>query len=248
MTSLTPPSLDEIHEIVDRRRSDTRRRNRLAFTGTAVVVAAAAVAGIRTLADADVSGVADDGGDPTTVDTPKPRPAVGELPDPVADEERIDEEGADASIIEDTPDPGLLVDEAYDLFNYGAFYGAGYGYAQSTTLGEVWEIEPFQAKTKAGALIIAGRQADVTAIAGPPVGVDNRLDDFASAGQDAWEDDILLGAYWGAGYSVDQSLALAAAWDLDVLVAKADAGYDVLTGDTAELDDLIGAPSGTTSG
>lgn len=235
MTSLTPPSLDEIHEIVDRRRTDARRRNRLAFTGTAVVVAAAAVVGIRGLTDTEVSGIAneDGGGEPTPAEGPKPRPAIT---DPVLDADND-------ALADDEQSPG----DDNELFNYGAFYGAGYGYTQSMALSEVWQVGAFDAKVMAGALIVAGRQDEVTAIAGPPIGAESRLDDFTNS-QDDWELDILLGAYWGAGYGVEQSEALAEAWEVDVFTAKADAGYDVLTGDTTGLDELIGSPTGIATG
>ncbi len=46
-------------------------------------------------------------------------------------------------------------------------------------------------------------------------------------------------AYWNAGYSYGQLLELADEWNMSEFEAKAQAGYAILSGDTASFDGIV---------
>lgn len=95
-----------------------------------------------------------------------------------------------------------------------AFWGAGYTADDIRTLAELWDLDEFGAKTKAGQMLIEGTEPPIR-----PSGAG--IEDVT---------DAELAALWQAGYSVEDMQALADLWDLNLGETKARAGEMVLDG------------------
>ncbi|WP_370717541.1 hypothetical protein [Kineococcus mangrovi] len=106
-----------------------------------------------------------------------------------------------------------------------AFFGAGYDYADAVALGRIWKLDPSQAKTTAGADLMAGRAVPVTPTAD------------VSRDSPGWE----ITAFAAAGYSVDDATRLGQLWGLDEWDAQVEGGRRLLAGQVLPLP-----PSGAT--
>ncbi|WP_432504600.1 hypothetical protein [Kineococcus arenarius] len=103
-----------------------------------------------------------------------------------------------------------------------AFFGAGYGYADAVELGRLWNVEPAQAKTTAGAHLLAGEDLPFEPaeqpVEQPPASADERA--------------AQREAFFAAGYGYDDAVELGEAWNVDPWEAKALAGERLMAGET----------------
>ncbi|WP_432536991.1 hypothetical protein [Kineococcus arenarius] len=103
-----------------------------------------------------------------------------------------------------------------------AYFGAGYGYADAVELGRLWNVEPAEAKTTAGAHLLAGEDLPLEPAEQP---VEQPL---VPADDRAPQRD----AFFAAGYDYDDAVELGEAWNVDAWEAKALAGERLMAGET----------------
>ncbi|WP_432483043.1 hypothetical protein [Kineococcus esterisolvens] len=107
-----------------------------------------------------------------------------------------------------------------------AYFGAGYGYADAVELGRLWNVEPAEAKTTAGAHLLAGEGLPFEPVEQP---VEQPAEQPAVPADDrAPQRD----AFFAAGYDYDDAVELGEAWNVDAWEAKALAGERLLAGGT----------------
>ncbi|MEZ0494028.1 hypothetical protein AB2L28_17465 [Kineococcus sp. TBRC 1896] len=102
-----------------------------------------------------------------------------------------------------------------------AFYAAGYTYDDAVVLGAQWNLDSFEAKAEAGRRLTAGQTLPVAPGSSPvadPVAGDGSSD--------------AVGAFFAAGYTYDDAVALAAVWSVEPYEAKVAAGQRILAGET----------------
>ncbi|GEA87350.1 hypothetical protein [Cellulomonas cellasea] len=109
-----------------------------------------------------------------------------------------------------------------------AFWGAGYYMEDADALAQLWDVELLEAKGRAGQLLLDGQPVPVA----PGSSLD-LTDPAVIAG-------LQLEAYWDAGYTGEDGVALAALWDVEVGEAKATAGKMLRDGQPLPI-----GPSGT---
>ncbi|MEM8923907.1 MAG: hypothetical protein AAGD35_10435 [Actinomycetota bacterium] len=235
MEPINPPSLDEVAEIVERRRRSAHRRNQLAFTGVAAVVVAASGLGMRALVDRQgLNDAAGESGGVLPPDGGTP-PATAVLP-------TIPDEPSEPTWTT-LPPATVNADEAQAEYNRGAFFGAGFSVMQASELGEIWGIAQWEAKAKGGVAVLDGDRRELIELVGEPRHADAAsFENLQVDGLTA--DDFLLGAIAGAGYTFEQMNELAAVWETPVGEAKAEAGFLALTGDLSIVEEAVGTPDG----
>ncbi len=255
MEPITPPSLDEIQDIVSRRRRQADRRNQVVLTSAILLVAGGTGAGLWILAtDEPSTGPAETAAVPTTADQPTTTSAeptstlTQATPTSVPPSSTTETTAANTTTVEETEPGADLIARIQpfdpDLganFNTGLFYGAGYGIEQATALSQIWEIPQLDAKSKAGYLVeIEGGRELLVELVGRPT-----YSEAASfEGQRAvLADDLLSGAFFGGGFDLDQAIALSEAWDVTLNDAKVDGGFLVLTGSADEVEAIVGPPT-----
>ncbi|WP_156374079.1 hypothetical protein [Cellulomonas sp. Leaf334] len=129
---------------------------------------------------------------------------------------------------EPTAADALTGADEYTRERSDAFWGAGYSMEDADALSELWHVELLEAKGRAGQLLLDGQQLPIA----PGSSLDLTDPDTVAR--------LQLAAFWDAGYTKDDSTALAALWAVDVVEAKATAGQMIRDG----LPLPIG-PSGT---
>lgn len=162
---------------------------------------------------------------------------------------------------EATPDDFSAMPDGYTQAQYEAFWGAGYSYDDVLALNALWGSGDTETKARAGQLLIDG-QAVPVAPTGPdedPVAVPSEREaappavsvdpaavpapapaEAPAAAGDVVYTDAQYDAFWGAGYTVDDVVALNALWNSDFLETKARAGQLILDGQPVPV-----APTGT---
>ncbi|NAZ88484.1 hypothetical protein GTR00_20670, partial [Kineococcus sp. T90] len=101
-----------------------------------------------------------------------------------------------------------------------AYFGAGYGWDEAVELARLWNVEPVEAKTTAGAHLLSGRDLPLepgTAPGAPPAPEDPRAPQRE--------------AFSAAGYTYDDAVELGELWGVDPWEAKALAGERLLAGE-----------------
>ncbi|MBB2925261.1 hypothetical protein [Cellulomonas cellasea] len=118
--------------------------------------------------------------------------------------------------------------EEYTQERADAFWGAGYFMEDADALAELWDVELLEAKGRAGQLLLDGQA--------PPVAPGSSLDltDPATVAR------LQLEAFWDAGYTGEDGVALAALWEVEIIEAKATAGQMLRDGQPLPI-----GPSGT---
>ncbi len=107
-----------------------------------------------------------------------------------------------------------------------AYFGAGYGYADAVELGRLWNVEPAEAKTTAGAHLLAGEELPFEPVEQPVEQI--ATEPAVPADDRAPQRD----AFFAAGYTYDDAVELGAVWNVDAWEAKALAGERLLAGET----------------
>lgn len=250
MEPFTPPTMDEIEEIVSRRRDHARKRGQIAFTGAAAAVTVLGALGLRELVvvrpTVDSAESIEETGPTVTipgpsVDNSDTASSITRLPSTLLPSEPICTE-ADPGL--DPTEQVLPVDpDDAALFSLGLFGGAGYGLEQARLLDETWQIGQTESKVKAGLLLRceAGR-AFVDEAVGPPSYSDAQP--LSEEEPDVQETQFfLLGAYYGAGFDVEQASVLAEAWELQPVQAKMQAGWLALGGNQEAVESVVGDPT-----
>lgn len=138
-----------------------------------------------------------------------------------------------------TPPAGDWNPDADDLDAFAAYWEAGYGYNQLLALADYWDLSEFDAKVKAGTLVLGGRTGDLDSILAD-AGV-TEPDVYPEIPQ---SDLVAADAFFGAGYSYEQAVALGEVWGLDSWDAKIKAGTFVISGQQAERVDAVLASIG----
>lgn len=239
MEPIKPPSLDEVAEIVERRRLRAHRRNQLAFTGVAAVVVAASGLGMRALVGQQALN--DAAGESEGALTLQPSPDGG-APPATAVLPTIPDEAIEPSLTT-LPTDDLDVDSVAAGFNRGVFFGAGFSAEQAVSLGEIWGIKQWDAKAKGGVAVLDGDRQELIELVGAPSHSDAAT--FEQMQVNGFNSEsFLLGAVAGAGYTFEQMNELAAVWETPIGEAKAEAGFLALIGDLGSVEDAIGAPDG----
>ncbi|WP_188079073.1 hypothetical protein [Actinotalea subterranea] len=109
-----------------------------------------------------------------------------------------------------------------------AFWAAGYTGGDLEALVDLWDVDAVEAKATAGRMILGGETV--------PVLPGSHPDPAPVVGPDQAQSD----AFFGAGYTYDDAVALAELWDADPIETKATAGQMLLDGETLPVP-----PSGT---
>ncbi|MCI2237143.1 hypothetical protein MN205_01370 [Kineococcus sp. TRM81007] len=107
-----------------------------------------------------------------------------------------------------------------------AYFGAGYGYADAVELGRLWNVEPAEAKTTAGAHLLAGEELPFEPVEQP---AEQPVEQPAVPADDRAPQ---REAFFAAGYDYDDAVELGEAWNVDAWEAKALAGERLLAGGT----------------
>lgn len=129
---------------------------------------------------------------------------------------------------------GVEMPNGYTSEQYDAFWGAGYTPEDVEALAALWQTEATETKARAGQLLLDGRPVPL-----PPSGPtpDVSAGDPHAPGTDMGDegpspDPTALDAYFAAGYTYEDALALGALWSTDVDETKARAGELLLEGQT----------------
>jgi hypothetical protein len=126
-----------------------------------------------------------------------------------------------------------------------AFFAAGYGYQDAVTLGNMWhESDITQVKTDAGQKLLDGKPLPIPpsgqGLADPSATPTSGGSKAGSSEVDSANDNDLY-AFFAAGYTYDDAVAIAKAWnESDPYQVKAEAGKRLLDGKSLPVD-----PSGT---
>ncbi|NAZ77442.1 hypothetical protein GTQ99_18730 [Kineococcus sp. T13] len=107
---------------------------------------------------------------------------------------------------EATPDP-------LEQAQLDAYFTAGYGWDEAVQLGQLWNVEPGEAKVSAGADLLAGRELPVAA---PAVAADPEAPQRE--------------AFFAAGYTIDDAAQLGRLWNVGTYEAKIAGGTELLAG------------------
>lgn len=122
-----------------------------------------------------------------------------------------------------------------DFGAYRAYWEAGYNYQQLLVLADEWNLSEFEAKARAGAAILAGDTSSFDSIvAGIEPGPAESTDTEVNAPSPA-------DAFWDAGYTYDDALVLAEAWNIDTWEAKVLAAEIIENGFEDDVQSILNA-------
>ncbi|WP_432514862.1 hypothetical protein [Kineococcus sp. SYSU DK001] len=124
------------------------------------------------------------------------------------------------------PVPGF-VDEPVDpdQASREVFFDAGYTYDDAVVLGEQWAQDPWEAKVTGGRALAAGQTLPIAPGSSAPAPA------VPASGLPAQESEAVE-AFFAAGYTYDDAVALGAVWHVDPWEAKVTGGRELLTGGT----------------
>ncbi|WP_380159231.1 hypothetical protein [Kineococcus sp. R86509] len=123
--------------------------------------------------------------------------------------------------VDPVPAPSTDPDQA----SREVFFAAGYTYDDAVVLGAQWSQDPWEAKVTGGEKLTAGETLPIapgsspTAPSDPGTGVG---DDESAA----------VDAFFAAGYTYDDAVALGTVWNVDPWEAKVTGGGKLLAGET----------------
>lgn len=121
---------------------------------------------------------------------------------------------------------GIQMPSGYTTAQYDAFWGAGYTPEDVDALSALWQTDTIETKARAGQLLLDGQPVPV-APSGTPLSADELGTGVAPS-----EDTTATDAYFAAGYTYEDAVALGALWSTDVGETKARAGQLLLEGQT----------------
>ena len=130
-----------------------------------------------------------------------------------------------ASPVEATPDP-------QDAAALAAYFNAGYGWDEAVQLGQLWSVEPTEAKVTAGTDLRAGRTL--------PVSPAQTLPADPEAPQRE--------AFFAAGYTMDDAVQLSELWNVEAYEAKITGGTQLLAGEELPIAPSAPGTNGATAG
>lgn len=125
---------------------------------------------------------------------------------------------------------GVEMPNGYTSEQYEAFWGAGYTAEDVDALAALWQTGVVETKARAGQLLIDGQPVPL-----PPSGPVQDVSADATGGtadEGPSPDLAALDAYFAAGYTYDDAVALGALWSTEVDETKARAGQLLLEGQT----------------
>lgn len=120
--------------------------------------------------------------------------------------------------------------EGYTQAQYEAFWGAGYSPEDQAELEELWSLEPTEAKSRAGQMILDGEQL--------PFAPGTHTTPELPADEQA-----AIAAFFDAGYTADDVEALNDLWDTEHVETKARAGQMILDGEELPIGPADAATS-----
>ncbi|WP_432545657.1 hypothetical protein [Kineococcus sp. SYSU DK004] len=132
-----------------------------------------------------------------------------------------------APAVEPVAEP-VAVDEAA----LGAFFAAGYTYDDAVALGEAWHVDSFEAKVAAGEVLLAGDELPIAPGSAAP-----------APGSEPTGEHAAVDAFFSAGYTYDDAVALGAEWEVEPYEAKVAAGEVLLAGDELPFAPGSAAPA-----
>lgn len=167
-----------------------------------------------------------------------------------------------AGVLQDAGVDWSFMPDGYTQEQYEAFWGAGYTYEDVLALDELWGTGDTETKARAGQLLLDGESVPLppsgpveegTEQAAEPAG-EGAPPVAADPGEPAAEGDEWTGlgdrytqeqydAFWGAGYTAEDVVALGELWTTGPLETKARAGQLILDGQQVPV-----APGSTPQG
>ncbi|MBB2923326.1 hypothetical protein [Cellulomonas cellasea] len=106
----------------------------------------------------------------------------------------------------------------YTQAQYEAFWGAGHTVEDVEALSALWDLDVTETKAKAGQMLLDGQALPLE---GPRTPVDVELGEPVTGTDPAQ-------AFWDAGYTYDDAVALSELWSVEVYETKARAGQMIL--------------------
>jgi hypothetical protein len=127
----------------------------------------------------------------------------------------------------DEPVPAGFVDEPVDpdQASREVFFAAGYTYDDAVVLGAQWAQDPWEAKVTGGERLTAGETLPIAPGSSTPAPTDPVAEVPA-------EEIAAADAFFAAGYTYDDAVALGAVWKVDSWEAKVTGGQKLLAGET----------------
>lgn len=110
----------------------------------------------------------------------------------------------------------------YTQAQYEAFWGGGHTVEDVEALSALWDLDVTETKAKAGQMLIDGEALPLEGVR-TPVEIDGS--GLPAEGADPRD------AFWDAGYTYDDAVALSELWSTDVYETKATAGQKILDGE-----------------
>ncbi|WP_432543379.1 hypothetical protein [Kineococcus sp. SYSU DK002] len=105
------------------------------------------------------------------------------------------------------------------------FFAAGYTYDDAVVLGEQWAQDPWEAKVTGGEELAAGKTLPIAPGSSAPAPA-------VPVSEVPAEESAAVDAFFAAGYTYDDAVALGAVWHVDPYEAKVTGGRELLTGGT----------------
>ncbi|MFS0700184.1 hypothetical protein AB6N24_09460 [Cellulomonas sp. 179-A 4D5 NHS] len=115
----------------------------------------------------------------------------------------------------------------YTREQYEAFWGAGHTVEDVDALSALWDLGVTETKAKAGQLLLEGQALPLEDVTRVPL-------DLSESGLPVEGDDP-RDAFWDAGYTYEDAVALSELWSVDVYETKAQAGQLILDGEELPL-------------
>lgn len=156
--------------------------------------------------------------------------------DPYSPVARALESAAEAIGLDWSPMPDGFTREQFD-----ALQESEYSYDDIEALGTLWNTDDIETKARLGQLLLDGQAAPV-----PPGGAGwlSAADPDPDEGWEGWDGEFTqeqYDAYFDAGYTYEDGLALGELWGLDYVEVKTRAGQTLIEGRTLPI-----APGSTT--
>lgn len=127
-----------------------------------------------------------------------------------------------------------VTQEDQDAFK--AYWDAEFSYEQLTNLAAEWNGDEFQAKARAGALILSGDTSEIEAVVGAPAGPEA---DAALERDTEGDASVLTDSFLDAGFAYEDAEALAAEWNVAPFDAKVMAASQINDGGLAAIEELV---------
>lgn len=127
--------------------------------------------------------------------------------------------------VEPVPAPSVDPDQA----SREVFFAAGYTYDDAVVLGAQWSQDPWEAKVTGGEKLTAGETLPIAPGSSPTAPSDPGTGTGIGVGDD---ESAAVDAFFAAGYTYADAVALGTVWNVDPWEAKVTGGGKLLAGET----------------